>query len=360
MNRVHNFAAGPCVLPTSVIEELAAELPDYNNSGMSLIEMSHRSPTYTEVHNDTISRLTELYQIPDDFAVLLLQGGATLQYSMVPLNALPPGKKAGYINSGAWAKKAIADAQTVGNAYVAWDGEAEKFTRMPDPEEVNVSEDTSFIHLVSNETIGGIRMADFHDYGVPTIADMSSEMLGRPIPWDRFDLVYGGAQKNAGPAGLTMVFVRRSLVEQAPSEMPSYLKYQTHVKGNSVANTPPVFAICATNKMLRWIELNGGLESMEKRAEARSGSIYSLIDGSDDFYTNPNRVEDRSLTNVVFRLRAEDLETKFLEEAESKGLVNLKGHRSVGGVRASIYNGLPDASVDALATFMTDFQKANG
>ncbi len=360
MTRVYNFSPGPCTLPTSVVDELGAELPEFNDAGMSLIEMSHRSAEYSEVHEDTIRRLTTLYAVPEDVSVLLLQGGASLQYAMVPLNALASGTRAAYINSGAWAKKAIADAKIIGDAYVAWSGEDTNFTRMPTPDEVNVEEGTSYVHLVSNETIGGLRMAEFADYGVPTIADMSSELLSRPIPWDRFDIVYGGAQKNAGPAGVTAVFVRQNIIDSAPTEMPSYLRYATHAKANSLSNTPPVFAIWAMNKMLRWIENAGGLTAMEKRAETRSNKLYTAIDDSDGFYVNPVRVADRSHSNIVFTLGSEDLEAKFIAEAAEKNMVNLKGHRSVGGIRASVYHGLPDEAVYALADFMATFQKENG
>ncbi len=359
MTRVFNFSPGPCTLPTSVVNELGAELPDFNDAGMSLIEMSHRSPEYSEVHDDTVNRLKELYEVPDDVSVLLLQGGASLQYAMAPLNALAPGKRAAYINSGAWAKKAIADAKVIGDAYVAWSGEDVNFTRMPSPDEVAVEDNTSYVHLVSNETIGGIRMAEFADYGVPTVADMSSELLSRPIPWDRFDIVYGGAQKNAGPAGVTVVMVRQSVIDSAPTEMPNYLKYATHAKANSLSNTPPVFSIWAMNKMLRWIDDAGGLTAMEERAAQRSGKLYAAIDDSDGFYINPNDVADRSHTNIVFTMASPELEAAFLAESANHNMANLKGHRSVGGIRASIYNGLPDEAVDTLVNFMASFQKAN-
>ena len=359
MNRVYNFSPGPCVLPTDVVGELADELAEYDGKGMSLIEMSHRSDEYSAVHEDTVQRLRDLYAAPDDVSVLLLQGGATLQYAMAPLNALATSQRAAYIHSGAWAKKAIADAKVIGDAYVAWSGEADNFTRMPTASEVQLEDNTRYVHVVSNETIGGIRVPEFADYGVPIVADMSSDLLSRPIPWEHFDIAYGGAQKNAGPAGVTVVMVRQSVIENAPTEMPAYLKYGTHAKSNSLSNTPPVFAIWAMNKMLRWIDDAGGLKAMEQRAAERTGKIYDAIDMSDGFYSNPNAVGDRSHTNVVFRLGSEELESKFLEESASHNMANLKGHRSVGGIRASIYNGLPDEAVDALATFMDDFQTAN-
>ncbi|MEM9561115.1 MAG: 3-phosphoserine/phosphohydroxythreonine transaminase [Actinomycetota bacterium] len=360
MARAHNFCSGPCILPTAVLDELAAELPDFGGSGMSLIEMSHRDPVYDRVHHETIDRLRRLCHVPDDVDVLLLQGGATLQFAMVAMNLLVDDRPGAYSVTGSWAKKALADAQKIGRTTVAWDGADGGFTAMPTVDELDLPDDARYLHVTSNETIGGIRIPEFYDVDVPQVIDMSSDYLTRAIPWDAVDVVYGGAQKNLGPAGLAVAFVRRSVLDDIPETVPSYLSYATHAGADSLANTPPVFAVWATGKVLAWIEDEGGVPAMEKRAAERSAMVYQAIDGSDGFYRNPVSVADRSHTNVVFRLATEDLESAFLAEADEAGLVNLKGHRSVGGVRASIYNALPDGSVRVLVDHMASFAAANG
>lgn len=362
MSRVHNFCAGPCTLPEAVIQELADEMPDFGNSGMSLIEMSHRDPVYDEVHHETLNLLRELCSVPDDFSILLLQGGASLQFAMVPMNLIGGDNQgsAGYIVSGSWGKKAITDAALVGDTYTAWTGADDGFVRMPGQSELSIEDGTRYLHVTSNETIGGIRLPDFYDLDVRQVGDMSSDYLTRSIPWDRFDLVYGGAQKNLGPAGLAVVFVRNSVLDQAPSNLPAYLRFATHASNDSLANTPPVFSIWATGKVLRWIKANGGVDGMERRAAERSTMVYDAIEQSGGFYRSPVDAGSRSHTNVVFRLGSEDLEKKFLAEADENQLKNLKGHRSVGGVRASIYNALPTTSVEALTGFMAEFAAGNG
>lgn len=359
MNRVHNFCAGPCTLPASVLTELAEELPDHNGSGMSLIEMSHRDKIYDEIHSETLSLLKELCAVPDDFSVLLLQGGATLQFAMVPMNLLADGDTAAYVMSGAWAKKAYADAGTVGKVYEAWSGADQNFVAMPGSDDLNVQPGTRYVHSTSNETIGGIRLPEFLDIDVPQVIDMSSDYLTRAIPWDRVDVVYGGAQKNLGPAGLTVLFVRNSVLDNEPRQLPAYLRYQYHATADSLANTPPVFSIWATGKVLSWIKDQGGVAAMQKRASERSAMVYAAIDDSEGFYQSPVDAGVRSHVNVVFRLASTELEGAFLAEATQRDLVNLKGHRSVGGVRASIYNALPTESVEALTTFMAEFAGSN-
>jgi len=333
---------------------------DFKGSGMSLIEMSHRSPVYDEVHHATMSALQRLYAVPDEFEILLLQGGASLQFAMAPLNLLHEGDKAGYIVSGTWGTKAYEDATVCGEAYVAWSGYDNDFTRMPTQDEVELRENTRYLHITSNETIGGIRLPELVDYGVRQVADMSSDYLSRPIPWEYYDLVYGGAQKNLGPAGLAVVFVRKSVLELARKDRPSYLTYGIHADADSLANTPPVFSIWATGLMLEWMERAGGVVAMQARAAERSAMIYTAIENSDSFYRSPVNARDRSLVNVVFRLRDAEAEKDFLEEAETHGLVNLKGHRSVGGIRASVYNALPTDSVQVLVDFMAQFASVRG
>jgi phosphoserine aminotransferase len=358
--RVHNFCAGPCTLPVAVLEEVKSELLDFRGSGMSVIEMSHRSPEYDAVHEETLSLFRENYAVPDDFSILFLQGGATLQFAIVPMNLLREGERAGYVRSGSWAKGALKDAAAWGDAYAAWDGEPFSFTRMPSDDELEIAADTRYLHITSNETIEGIRMAVFPDVDAPLVGDMSSDYLSRPIPWERFDLVYGGAQKNLGPAGLAVVVVRTAMLEGMNPGLPSYLRLEAHADKNSLMNTPPMFAIYVTGKVLRWMRDHGGVAAMEERAARRSGAVYSAIAESEGFYRSPVEPAHRSHMNVVFRTPSDELDSAFLKAAEQEGLVNLKGHRSVGGIRASIYNAMTDEGVDTLIGFMAGFRDANG
>jgi phosphoserine aminotransferase len=358
--RVHNFCAGPCTLPLSVLEEVRSELLDFRGAGMSVIEMSHRSPGYEAVHEEALSLFRENYAVPDGFSILFLQGGATLQFAIVPMNLIRAGERAGYVRSGTWAKGALEDASAWGEAYAAWDGEPFSFTRMPSEDELEIAGGTRYLHVTSNETIEGIRMAVFPQVEVPLVGDMSSDYLSRPIPWERFDLVYGGAQKNLGPAGLAVVVVRTSLLEGLNPDLPSYLRLEAHAGKNSLMNTPPMFAIYVTGKVLRWIRDQGGVEAMEERAARRSGAVYDAIAESEGFYRSPVEPTHRSHMNVVFRTPSDELDPAFLKGAEQEGLVNLKGHRSVGGIRASIYNAMTDEGVEALVGFMAAFRDANG
>ncbi len=358
--RVHNFSAGPSTLPVEVLEEARDELVDYHGAGMSLVEMSHRGPEYEAVHAEAMKLAREVFGAPDDVEVLLLQGGATLQFAMVPMNLLGVGEAGGYVVSGTWARKAIEDGSHHGDVYAAWDGEPSGFARMPGAGEVEVRPGTRYLHVTSNETIGGIQMHDWPDPGVPLVADMSSDVMSRPVPWERLDLVYAGAQKNLGPAGATLIFVRRGLLEATRRDLASYLRYDVHASSDSLYNTPPVFAIWVMGKTLRWVRDRGGLAAMQEAARAKAGLLYGAIDNSEGFYRGPVEEASRSLMNVVFRLPTEALETEFLSMAEDEGLVNLKGHRSVGGVRASIYNAMPYEGVEALVAFMSEFRADRG
>ena len=360
MNRAINFSAGPSTLPLPVLEEAQAEFLEHQGTGMSLIEMSHRGPHYTAVHEEAAALAREVFGAPDDFALLFVQGGATLQFSMVPMNLLGDGRSGGYVVSGSWAKKAIADARLYGDAYAAWDGSDEGFRRMPQPDEIEVRAGTRYLHVTSNETIGGIQMFSWPDLGVPLIADMSSDYFSRAIPWERFDLVYGGAQKNLGPAGVSLVFVRQSALETANRDLGAYLRYDVHRDGDSLYNTPPVFAIWMVGKVLRWVAAQGGLSAMESGARKKSAILYDAIAASGGYYRSPVEPESRSMMNVVFRLPTEDLEAEFVTEAAAARMVGLKGHRSVGGCRASIYNAMPIEGVEALAAFMAQFQADHG
>jgi phosphoserine aminotransferase len=360
MSRVRNFCAGPCTLPVDVLAEVQDELLDYEGSGMSLIEMSHRSPEYDAVHGDALDRLRAALQVPDEFEVLFVQGGALLQFAMVPMNLLAAGSTAGYVRSGAWGKAAHADAERTASVYLAWDGTDDGFTRMPRADEIEVRAGSRYVHLTSNETIEGIQMRSLPDLGVPLVVDISSDFLTRTLDWERVDLVYGGVQKNLGPAGLAVVVVRRSALEHCVTDLPAYLGYSGHAAARSLLNTPPMFSVYVMAKMLRWIQERGGWAGMADRAARRSGQIYEVVDTSGGFYTSPAHVEDRSRTNVVFRLASSDLDAGFLAGARAAGLVNLKGHRSVGGMRASIYNAMPDEGVDELADYMRDFARSAG
>jgi phosphoserine aminotransferase len=278
---------------------------------------------------------------------------------MVPMNLVPAGSAAGYVRSGAWGKAAYADGARAGSAYLAWDGQDEGYTRMPRPEEIEVRADARYVHVTSNETIEGIRMTTFPDLGVPLVADMSSDYLSRRVPWELFDVVYGGVQKNLGPAGLAVVVIRSSLLASLPEALPSYLRLAAHADKDSLLNTPAMFSIYVMGKVLRWIGDQGGVDAMTARATARSGAVYEAIEGSGGFYRSPVEARDRSLMNVVFRTGSDELDSSFLKGAEQEGLVNLKGHRSVGGMRASIYNAMTDEGVDALVAYMAAFAEAN-
>ena len=358
-NRKHNFSAGPCTLPLEVLEEAQQEFVDYHGSGMSLIEMSHRGKHFDDVANEAMALSMEVFEVPDDFSVIFLQGGAILQFSMIPMNFLHAGQKGAYVNSGTWAKGAITDAKQYGEVYTAWDGEDDNYTRMPASDELKMQDNTRYLHITTNETIGGIRYHEWPDVDVPLIGDMSSEYMARPIPWEKFDLVYGGAQKNLGPAGLVVVFVRKSALEATNQSIGRYLRYDIHESKGSMFNTPPVFPIYMFGKVLKWMKNAGGLSAMEANAKKKSDTLYDVIDASDNYYRCPVEVRSRSHMNVVFRLPTEDLEKQFLAESAEQGFLNLKGHRSVGGCRASIYNALPYESVAGLADFMKAFQSRN-
>ena len=359
-SRVHNFCAGPCTLPVPVLEEVRDELLDFDGTGMSIIEGSHRAAAYDAVHMDALTDFRSLAAIPDDFAILFLQGGASLQFAQIPMNLLAEGQTAGYLNTGAWGGKALGDAVKVAPVYEAWSGAGEAFMRMPAADEIEVRGDSTYLHVTTNETIGGIRLPDLPSVDVPLVSDMSSDFLSRAIDWDVHDLVYGGAQKNLGPAGLAVVVVRRDRLSGHGRNLASYLDYATHEANDSRANTPPMFAIYVMGKVLRWMQAEGGLGEFERRAAERASLVYGAIDGSDGWYTCPVDVASRSHMNIVFRLPNEDLEKRFAAEAADAGMVNLKGHRSVGGIRASVYNAMPVASVETLVDFMGSFRAANG
>lgn len=360
MTRVFNFGAGPAVLPVEVLEQARDELLDWRGRGLSVAEMSHRSPEYEAIHGEALAALRRLLAVPAGFAVLLLQGGASLQFAMVPINLLPAGGSADYLITGVWAQKALADARRVGAARVAASTEAEKFARLPRPDEIDLDPAAAYAHVTSNNTIAGTQWRALPDAGaVPLAIDASSDVLAREVPWERVGVLYAGAQKNLGPAGVALVVVREDLMARAPGGLPAMLDYRRHAEADSLYNTPPCWAIYVLGLCCRWVEAKGGVAAMERAAEERAAILYDLIDGS-GFYRGTAAPASRSRMNVTFRLPSEELERRFLGEADAAGLIQLKGHRAVGGLRASLYNAMPRAGVEALAALMRDFERRNG
>lgn len=354
--RAHNFGAGPCTLPEDVLAEARDEFLDFGGTGMSVVELSHRSAEYEQLHQRTLDLTRTVSGAPDDFDILFIQGGATLQFSMIPMNLLADGERAGYVVSGSWGTKALANARPYGEVYAAWDGEDLDYAAMPDAGEVAVEAGSRYLHVTTNETIGGIRMVEFPDTDAPLVGDMSSEYLARPIDWDRYDLVYGGVQKNLAPAGMAVVFVRKTALGSSGRELGDYLSYGFHAESDSLGNTPPMFPIYIMEKVLSRIDARGGVDTLERESAKKAAVLYAAIDGSDGFYRNPVNLRDRSHMNVVFRLPSTDLEARFVAEATAAGLIGLKGHRSVGGLRASLYAALSMDSVHTLVEFMSDFR----
>ncbi|MGA0368817.1 MAG: 3-phosphoserine/phosphohydroxythreonine transaminase [Kiritimatiellia bacterium] len=359
MNRIYNFSAGPATLPTEVLLEAQSELLDYQGSGMSIMEMSHRGKHYDAVHQEAVANFHELLEIPEEYAVLFLQGGATTQFSQIPMNLRGEGQVADYINAGAWSKKAIKEAKILGKVNVAADCGSEIPTRQARQEELNLSSGAAYLHCCSNETISGAQIKEFPKSEAPLVCDMSSDILSRCLNISDFGLIYAGAQKNLGPAGVTLVILRKDLAERAPESVPEMLRYRTHIENNSLYNTPPTFGIYLLCLVTRWLKNNGGLAAMELLNNRKSDKLYAAIDGS-GFYRGTAVPEFRSTMNVTYRLPSEELEKKFISEATAQGLDGLKGHRSVGGIRASIYNAMPEAGVDALISFMQEFERTNG
>jgi len=361
VKRAHNFNAGPAALPLAVLEKAQAELLDFNNTGMSIMEHSHRGNAYDAVHNEAISLLKELMGIPEGYEVLFLQGGASLQFSMIPMNFLPAGKKAGYVMTGSWSEKAYAEAEKLGEVFVAASAKEGNYRRIPEFAELKYDTDTAYLHITSNNTIFGTEWRQgFPDTGaVPLVADMSSDIMSCPIDVSKFALIYAGAQKNLGPSGVTVVIVRSDFLEKAVTVGPTMLRYATYAKDNSLYNTPPTFGIYMIKLMMEWIKEQGGLTGIYKHNQEKAALIYDAIDASNGFYVGHAQKEARSLMNITFRLADEALEKKFLDEAKQAGFVGLNGHRSVGGCRASAYNAVPHEVCQALRDFMLTFQKEN-
>ncbi len=358
--RAYNFNAGPSALPLEVLEVAQKELLDYQQTGMSIMEMSHRSATFEEVHNSAIARLRKVYSIPENYEVLLLQGGASLQFTMIPMNFLSEGATASYVQTGAWSEKAYKEAKLFGTIKEAASTKAENYKSIPAVADIAYDADDAYVHITSNNTIFGTQWKEFPVTGdVPLVADMSSDILSKPVDVANFGIIYAGAQKNLGPSGVTVVIIRKDLIEKANKNIPTMLKYATHADNNSLYNTPPTFGIYMLGEVLKWVEAQGGLEQVAKNNEEKAALIYDTIDASNGFYYGHAEKEARSLMNITFRVADEELEKKFLAEAKAAGFVGLNGHRSVGGCRASTYNAVPRETCQALADFMVKFQQEN-
>jgi phosphoserine aminotransferase len=359
-DRIYNFSAGPAVLPLSVIEEAQRELVALPGVGMSILEISHRSTTFDEIIGQAESNLRELMGLPDNYHVLFLQGGASLQFSMIPMNFLPKGGSADYIITGSWGKKALKEAKREGTMNVAATTADGGFTRVPAQDELKLDPNAAYVHFTTNETIEGVEWKDEPDVGdVPLVADASSDILSRPIPAEKYAIIYAGAQKNMGPSGVTLVVLRDDLLQRIPDGLHTMLDYRTHVEAKSLYNTPNTFGIYIIMLVTKWLKERGGLEGMHRENVAKAKILYDAIDAT-DFYRGHADPDSRSLMNVTFRLPSEELEKRFAKEATAEGLDGLKGHRSVGGIRASIYNAFPREGVEALVSFMKEFEKKNG
>ena len=362
MSQIHNFNAGPAVLPRPVLEQVQRELLDYQGSGMSVMEMSHRTKVFQAIIDDAELRLRKLLGISDDYAVLFLQGGASLQFSMVPMNLMTADQSADVILTGAWTQKAVKEIKKVGKVRVVASSEADNFTYIPKVTSDQFDPNAAFVAITSNNTIFGTQYREFPNTGsVPLVGDMSSDILCRPIDVNQFGLIYAGAQKNIGPAGVTIVIIRKDLAERAPESIATMLQYRTHIKEGSLYNTIPTFGVYIIGLVLKWIQDLGGLTAIAEINERKAAKLYHAIDHSNGFYKCPVQKDSRSIMNVVYRIQDgnEALEKLFVSQAEAAGFIGIKGHRSVGGLRASIYNALSEESVDALIKFMSDFQEKN-
>lgn len=358
--RIYNFSSGPAVLPEAVLVEAQRDLVALPGVGMSVLEISHRSKPFAEIIGAAERDLRELASIPTTHRVLFLQGGASLQFSMVAMNLLSPGGAADYVVTGTWSTKAVDEARKVGTVRIAATTEADGFARVPEPDELRLDPRAAYVHVTPNETIGGVELHREYDTGaVPLVADCSSNILSRPIDIARYGLIYAGAQKNLGPSGVTLVIIRDDLLARIPAGLPTMLDYGVHVREKSLYNTPPVFGIYVLGLVAKWMKAQGGLAAIGAANAAKASLVYDAIDRSDGYYRGHARPTSRSTMNVTFRLPSEALEKQFVAQATARGLDGLAGHRSVGGIRASIYNAFPRAGVEALVAFMDEFARAH-
>jgi phosphoserine aminotransferase len=355
---VYNFNAGPATLPTPVLEIAQSELLDYRGSGISIMETSHRAKEFDDVIKSASMLLKEVYGIPDNYKILWLSGGASSQFFMIPKNLMQSGKQADYVNTGTWSKKAIKEAKLLGNVNVVASSDDKNFSYIP--KDIKFNPGASYVHITSNNTIFGTQWGEYPDTDdVPLIADMSSDIMSRKMDVGKFGLLYAGAQKNMGPSGVTAVIIREDLIGGGPDELPTMLKYKTHAEKDSLFNTPPCFPIYICKLVLEWLKDNGGVDGAEDRNKQKAEAIYKVIDGSDGYYKGHAELDSRSMMNLTFRLPSDELGAKCIEEAKAQGLTGLKGHRSVGGMRASMYNAMPVEGAKKLAEFLKEFQENN-
>jgi len=360
VHRVFNFAAGPAVLPLPVLEEIQRDLIALPTVGMSILEISHRSAAFEAILAQAEADIRALAQVPADYHVLFLQGGASTQFSMVPMNLLLPGSTADYIDTGSWAEKAIKEAKKVGSVNIAATTKSDGYARIPAQSELKLTPGAAYVHMTSNNTIEGTEWKSLPDVGdAPLVSDTSSDMFSRPIDVGRHGLIYAGAQKNMGPAGVTVVIVRNDLLSRCQQTLPTMMTYAVHAANKSLYNTPPAFAVYALGLVMKWLKAQGGLDAAARVNERKAAKLYGEVDRT-GFYRGTAQRESRSMMNVTFRLPSEDLEKQFVKQSTASGLDGLKGHRSVGGIRASIYNAFPEEGVDALVSFMREFERTHG
>lgn len=359
--RVYNFNPGPAALPLEVLQQAQAEMLDFRGTGMSVMEISHRSKDFEAILTEAQSDLRDLLKIPENYHILFLQGGASLHFAMLAMNFRPNGASADYIISGTWSKKAHKEAQKLGKTHIAANLESENFTRLPAQSELDLDANAAYLHFTSNETIHGVEYFEepLAPQGVPLICDASSDFISHPLDLSKYGMIYAGAQKNAGPAGVLVCIIRNDLLERVPENLPDLLNYRVLAKENSLLNTPPCWNIYIVSLVLKWLKKLGGLEAIYRLNQQKAALVYQAIDESGGFYRGHARA-NRSLMNVTFRLSSEALEEQFASEAKKQGLIGLKGHRSVGGMRASLYNAVPLEAAQALVAFMKDFQQRNG
>ncbi|WP_404358251.1 3-phosphoserine/phosphohydroxythreonine transaminase [Cytobacillus firmus] len=360
MYRALNFNAGPAALPEEVLKEAEKSLLNFGNTGMGIMELSHRSSEYQAVHDQAITRLRRLLAIPDDFEVLFIQGGASLQFSMVPMNLLGKDQAAHYILSGSWSEKALKEADKIGETVISASSKDQKYSFIPEFSQDDMPDNAAYLHITSNNTIYGTQWQSFpSNKKTPVVADMSSDILSRPLKVDQFDLIYAGAQKNLGPSGVTVVIIRKELLKRSSETLPIMLNYNTFANNNSLYNTPPTLSIYLLSLVLQWAEQIGGLQQIEKANEKKAKMLYDVIDESEGFYIGHAHKNSRSRMNVTFNLHSEDLSREFQKQAKEAGFVGLGGHRSIRGCRASIYNAVPEHHVEKLAAFMKAFKNNN-
>lgn len=359
-NRVFNFNPGPSTLPLDVLKKVQAELLDFQNTGMSIMEISHRSPEYDKVHNDAIALTKELMGLDDSYKVLFVGGGASTQFAYIPMNFLPKGKVGAYVDTGTWSSKAIKEVDKLGQSYLAGSSKDAGYTFIPTPDEIDIPKDAAYLHITTNNTIKGTQYHQFPETGkVPLIADMSSDILSHRLDFSKFSMIYAGAQKNLGPSGVTLIVMEEKMLDQINDGLPTMIDYHTHVNKNSLFNTPPTLPIYIVKLVLEWIKEQGGLAAIEDTNRKKKDLLYNLIDDNADYFKAPVRKDSRSWMNVVFRLPSEELEQKLVAEAKTAGFIGLKGHRSVGGIRVSLYNAMTLEGAEKVTEFLNNFKNNN-